>query len=222
MAVSSGRHGSNFRRRVTRDGASRGRAVRQRACCRGDRATYPWRAAHCERSCLYARGMGSEGLLLAAAMVFVGCGNDGSPMGSATVTGTLPGNAFLPMDAISIVNRDNGAAAIEVDDFPGACALGANLKANAQRLTFLPQIGPTSARAYDVPSEYYVAYASDDATCHVSIDTSASQGTVTISKIDGSGIEGTFDLTFSTGHVTGSFDTATCSPAPVGTSISCM
>lgn len=50
---------------------------------------------------------------------------------------------------------------------------------------------------YHVSTNLAVEYTATDANCRPAAQTSATAGTVTLSKLDASGIEGTFDLTFS-------------------------
>ena len=165
--------------------------------------------------------MGKTGRLLAATMLFASCTDNHGAVGSATVSETPFGTTFSVMDAISITNPDNGAVGIQIVDFPGLCALGVNEKANSQSLGILSEIAVISGRTYDVTTDLSVGYGALDATCRVSASASATAGTVTFSKIDATGIEGTFDLTFSTAHVTGTFDAPTCVPPPVGKTIYC-
>ncbi|MBV8757492.1 MAG: hypothetical protein JO257_09465 [Deltaproteobacteria bacterium] len=165
--------------------------------------------------------MRDKGRLLAAAMLFAGCTDHQYPEGSATVSGTLSGSAFSAMDAYSLTNRDNGAVGIDIFDFSGACALGANEKASSRTLGIISRIPAVSSGTYDVTTDLYVQYVARDATCGASIQETATAGTVTFSRIDASGIKGTFDVTFSAGEVTGMFDAPTCVGPPIGKVIEC-
>lgn len=160
------------------------------------------------------------GSVLGSALAVLACscgggghgGSSNGDVGSATVNGTLMGNAFDAQDAVSY------SGDVEIVDFAGLCAFGlANAKASATYLffgftggTFLPgttDVGP----ALDVQADIY------DATCN-SDGPSASGGSVTLTQVTSSGVVGTFDVTFTGGdHLTGSFDAPTCSAPGNGT-----
>jgi len=165
--------------------------------------------------------MRGKGYLLVAAMLFAGCTGNDYPVGSAAVSGTLSGSAFAAMDAYSVTNRENGAVGVQIFDFSGACALGANEKASSQTLGIISRIPAVSSGTYNVTTDLYVQYIARDAACGASVEETATAGTVTFSKIDASGLKGTFDVTFSVGEVTGMFDAPTCVGPPIGKVIEC-
>jgi hypothetical protein len=97
-------------------------------------------------------------------------------------------------------------------DFSGACAHPANaLKATSNVLDIhfdgssAPQPGTFTA-----PGMVDVQYAFYDQTCNTPFGESANSGTVTLTRADACGLVGTFDVTMSNDHVTGSFAAPPC------------
>ncbi len=73
--------------------------------------------------------------------------------------------------------------------------------------------GSVATGTYGVVSQGFGAtasYATQDATCNTSFSETASGGSVTLTTVSGSSVAGTFDLTFGTDHVTGSFSAPIC------------
>jgi hypothetical protein len=134
----------------------------------------------------------------------------GSAVGSATVTGTLLGNTLAAKDAIS--NPGNGTPFIVITDFSGVCALGLNnLKASSSGFLFdFLKTTAISVGTVNVGSDLDVQYATYDSTCSSPAGESSTGGSVTITKADACGVEGTFDVTLNNDHVTGSFTAPTC------------
>jgi hypothetical protein len=65
-------------------------------------------------------------------------------------------------------------------------------------------------------------FAVDDASCNATTGPiEATSGTLTVTRVDATGYTGTFDLTFGTDHVTGTFNTGTCSALGTVTSFTC-
>jgi hypothetical protein len=88
---------------------------------------------------------------------------------------------------------------------PGATALVVAVTASG---------GSVATGTYDIVSQGFGAtasYATQDAMCNTSLNETASSGTVTLSSVSGSSVSGTFDLTFFSDHLTGSFSAPICS-----------
>jgi hypothetical protein len=132
--------------------------------------------------------------------------------GSATLSGTLLGASFTPADALSF--QDSGQTTVAMTNYANACSYTSvnNNKANSSYLaiTFLNGV---AVGTFNAPSDIDVQFANLDATCSSPTGESAASGTVTVSKEDNTGVNGTFDLMMgsSTGdHITGSFTAPNC------------
>ncbi|MBS2030982.1 MAG: hypothetical protein JST54_23975 [Deltaproteobacteria bacterium] len=150
-----------------------------------------------------------------------GGSTSGTSAGSATVTGTILGASFTPQDAISEVS--SSSTFVVLTSYSGVCALAMAdpnaSKANSSTLVF-DFSGGATARAFSAPNDVDAQFANFDATCGSPSGESASGGTVTVTRADATGIDGTFDLfmdSATTGHITGTFSAPTCAaPASDG------
>jgi hypothetical protein len=142
--------------------------------------------------------------------------------GMATVTGTLLGNTVAPMDAVSSTDNQNSPYVL-ASDYANACAVGLNnTKANSNTITFsLMTTNPFAARTYAVPNEIDVEYWQYDATCTNIASTAGTSGSVTVTKADACSVAGTFDVTFGTDHITGTFTAPACAPPSADAGSSC-
>ena len=143
--------------------------------------------------------------------------------GGGTITGTLLGQTLTPKDAISY--QSGGMLVIGIADYAGACALGNNLKANSNVLaitytgtTPLPTNTPIDVTTVQGLDAQYAQY---DAQCGSPQGESVTGGTITLTELDACGAVGSFDLTFNTDHVTGSFSAPNCTNAPDGGGFTC-
>jgi hypothetical protein len=154
---------------------------------------------------------GREAASLVVAIVALACeGSSGGSggingVGSASVTGTEQGVAFAAMDAVS-----SAPGTIKIADFAGLCAYGlseAKPGATYVGIIFVNgfQVGTTQ-----VGAALEAQIAVWDSNCN-SFDDIASSGSVTLTRVDSSSIDGTFDLTTATrSHFTGSFSAPMC------------
>ncbi len=146
---------------------------------------------------------------LSIATMIGGCGggsNGGTgATGSVTVTGTLQGRTFTPMDAVSY------SGDIVFADFAGICAFSlSNAKPGATYLYFSFVAGSVLVGQTDVGTSLQVQSQVIDQSCNGTSE-NATAGTVTISEADASQVTGTFDLTFPKDHLSGSFGAPVCS-----------
>ena len=142
-----------------------------------------------------------------------GCGN-----ASASVNGTMLGVTLSAKDAIYAPGSSNF---VIVGDFAGLCALGNDLKASSNVLVFDFYGTAPAPGTVQVGAALDVQFAEYDQTCGSPAGESASSGSVTITKSDSCGVEGTFDVTLNSDHVTGSFTAPTCSFQSDGGASSC-
>jgi hypothetical protein len=183
--------------------------------------------------------MGINKKILAVALVAIcaacGGGNGSSGgNGSATVSGTIGGQSMTAQDAISAVlgaGTPQSLAFIFITNSANQCsritahqavrngqALG--LEIGTQSGTTITAPGPgtypisTVAGTGGVSGPLAVAaYVATDATCTptTTVPLEGASGNVVLTSVSDSGYVGTFDVTFSNNeHVTGSFNTATC------------
>jgi hypothetical protein len=181
---------------------------------------------------LLALAMGgcNEGLPIGAADL----GGQSRDGGATQVAGAIGGSAFAAMDAIAVDADAKGAdfngisTVVQLSTFGGACSKqGVNAGvANGRLLGFFLAIN--DAAGYSSPAtatgDYLVSgapktpsskqalgfYQKDGADCLKTVSASATGGKVTVTQT-GATIAGTFDLTFGSDHVTGSFSAPRCS-----------
>lgn len=161
----------------------------------------------------------------ATAMALTACSSSsGGGSGSASVTGTIQGAAVPASDSVGLssVSTANGtseaAVGAIITNVANACGVlqsHAN-PANATALVLAVSASGSSVGTgtYDIVSQGFGAtasYAKQDSTCNTSFSENASGGSVTLTAVSGSSVSGTFDLTFGSDHVTGSFSAPICS-----------
>jgi hypothetical protein len=121
------------------------------------------------------------------------------------VSGTLLGAPFSAADAVAYPSSDSSGFVV-ITDFASACSfVGTNdAKASSKVLSFDFLQTPIATGTFDTAA-VDVQYAVFDANCHSPYGESTDSGTVTIASVGSGTVTGTFDLTFGTDHVTGSF-----------------
>jgi hypothetical protein len=152
-------------------------------------------------------------------------GNSCNVTASASVTGTLLGKTLGAQDAVTFsAHTTQYEVVVGITDYKGACGLGNDVKANSNVLAIIYQ-GATAL----VPATIDIAqtntmsvqFTEFDGTCQSPAGESASAGTITFTRVDDCAVTGTFDLTFNTDHVTGSFAAPVCADSPDGGPSSC-
>lgn len=154
-------------------------------------------------------------------LTMAACGGSG-----ATVNGTLLGKTVVAKDAMSYVS--NGETQVVIADFAGVCGeVSKNeIKANSNVISF--GLGGTPLAQGAVYSFGGITgfldsaqFAEFDSKCGTPAGESATAGTVTLTSASASEVDGQFDLTFGSDHVTGQFNAPNCAGAvnpPTGTS----
>ncbi|MGH7271311.1 MAG: hypothetical protein ACREJ3_12860 [Polyangiaceae bacterium] len=150
---------------------------------------------------------------------------DGSAEGTAYVTGTIIHGPLAAVDAIASFrgrSSTRGSPSVEVliTNVPGACALEGQSVGPAHSAVLNLEMLFNSPMAYQfnalasvnlVPSAYYSTFS----TCTSTMD-SADSGTILLTRVDPTVVEGSFDLTFDgTDHLVGSFSAPVCD-TPLG------
>jgi hypothetical protein len=136
--------------------------------------------------------------------------------GTATVTGTLAGASLAAQDAIFTTEDTATGAAIVIEDVAAICANGDNVKANSRQLVFNLSAGALAVGTIAVGNNLQVQYTAFDSVCGQSSAEASTAGSVVITAISACEIDGTFDVTLGTDHVTGSFHAAACTLPTTG------
>jgi hypothetical protein len=148
----------------------------------------------------------------------------GSGPADAVVTGTILGRSLSPAYAVAVKGIEDPAypneESIIIADTGDLCSFVQNAsavhKANLLDLVLVlgeteatgPAVTPGTYTPSTMPDELTASYDSFDANC---MDMSGEQtgGSVTITSV-GDSFKGTFDVTFGSDHVTGSFTAPVC------------
>jgi len=170
---------------------------------------------------------------LLAVCAACGGGNPTFATGTATVSAPINGVTMTPQDAISVVfqSGSNSLAEVFISSFPTACSkINAHQEPKNSQAVVIALGNRSSTTAIVAPSvtgDYPVYLASDhshigvqaslqflvsDQNCVLVTQLDASAGTVTLTRIDANGYAGTYNVTFGTSTVTGSFSSAQCAP----------
>lgn len=158
-------------------------------------------------------------------------GSDAGPQltpGTASVTGTVNGESFVVKDAVGEVNNDGSSFHelwVSITDRADVCSLvqaGAESSANTKGIRLglssgsLPPltIGPGTYVIGDTSTKkpaFAAFFLNTDATCTAGVGrVDATAGTITVSDITAGAINGTFELTFPSGSLKGSFGATVC------------
>jgi len=133
--------------------------------------------------------------------------------GRASITGSLLGSAFSAKDAVEIFVATEAKYKIEITDYASACSLGESLHQGSHVISIGYTNPLLSSGTFDVTKTEGMSadYAQYDATCKASKSEAASSGTITFTRVDTCGAEGSFDLVFGADHVTATFTASVCS-----------
>jgi hypothetical protein len=160
-------------------------------------------------------------------------GADGGP---ATITGTVNGKSFVPVDAyiydesydfpgavvraVKMTSYANGCTVQKADDAHVANSTYLKLYFGKKNSTTMPTVTPgTYAIGMSMPDangDVVIGGAqlkSFDGTCLPTVST-ATAGTLTLTTYTMSGATGSFDLTFGSDRLTGSFGASACDITP--------
>jgi hypothetical protein len=160
-------------------------------------------------------------LLLCSLAVAACSGSATSSGGKASVAGTAGGKPVPATDVVAIVETADGGAApvavaIAITNLAGACGVlerGGN-PANVTNLNFLfVSATPLHPGSYPIgaPSNGTSQYSETNAMCGTSLVEDATTGSVTLTGVSASLLEGTFDVTMGNGdHLTGTFSAPVC------------
>jgi len=121
--------------------------------------------------------------------------------------GTIGGKAFAPMDAVAYFPGN-----ISIVDFAGLCARGlSEAKPGATYLNMFLGNGfaPGTAHVGATGTTLNVQTLVVDSQCN-SMGENASAGSLTLTTVASDSVSGTFDFTFPSGNLTGSFSAAMC------------
>jgi hypothetical protein len=149
-------------------------------------------------------------------------GSSGTAGGSATISGTVGGQGVPTTEAIGIAGTEaQGSAQVQlagvvITNFAGACDLlqsPTHRQANATDLMLMVgAVAPSvPAGTYPIGSLAIAQYGADSATCTSTTSERAQSGSIVLTSVTSTEIQGTFDVTMTNGdHLTGSFDAPVC------------
>lgn len=148
--------------------------------------------------------------------------------GTGTISGPIAGRTFVVADAYAELDSSaSQPVVVKMRDYVGACAMAQVRASKAGSTEFKLEIHPTTSGAafpgpgtYPVlvdkpdggsPAFYVEAQAKVfDGACSSTTIARGSSGTVTLSSVTSTEVKGTFDVTFPSGRVTGTFDVGVC------------
>ncbi len=141
---------------------------------------------------------------------------DAGPSG-CTVTGSFLGAPLIVADCVStVVATPSGTTTdVVIVDFASVCGYVHRdaLHGGSKVLDVHFSGAAVTPGTYDTPTgPVSVQFANYDATCGSPSGESASSGTVTITRNDGTGIVGSFDVMLNADHATGTFNAPPCTP----------
>jgi hypothetical protein len=164
----------------------------------------------------------------------------GGPGGgnSATVNGSVGGVSISAMDQFAITTQPTdsagGSAIIVIGSLPGVCAAAVRNEQpkNLTALTMLAfvqgaesrlSVAPTAPGTFEVPKGTPAKDAKaagaflivTDEQCESKTPTVASDGKIELTHVGDGSYTGTYDFTFGSEHLTGSFDVPNCAGASV-------
>jgi hypothetical protein len=160
---------------------------------------------------------------MAVAIAAAACSSSsGGGTGTASVTGTIQGAAVPASDTVGLSSVASGgseaAVGAIITNIAGACGVlqshGNPPSATALIVAVTAMGGSVATGTYGVVSQGFGAsasYATEDTSCNTSFSENASSGSVTLTTVSASTVAGTFDLTFGSDHLTGSFSAPICS-----------
>lgn len=176
----------------------------------------------------------STSTLLAALCCALGCGSSSNtssgPSGSTTVTGTIAGAAVPTTSSFAVVGplvdtfgpfTSNGIG-ITISNVPNSCTV-AQRHGNPSNTTNLNLLiaapNPVTSGSYAISTTAPTAtstiadlvYETTDANCHTMSTHTARSGSIVISAVSATTVEGTFSVTMDTGEsLSGTFSVPIC------------
>jgi hypothetical protein len=162
------------------------------------------------------------------------CGGSGT-----SVTGTVGGQSFDAQDAVFITGSSASTTgtivgmttfgalcnAVTTNQIPKSSRVLSFQLAEANGTTAGPVTGPGTfdflGSSSGATKVFAANWESFDATC-TPTSTSATGGSVTVTAVTATHIAATFDVTFGTDHITGSFDASACAAPSSSGSPTCL
>jgi len=156
-----------------------------------------------------------------AALPACSSSSGGGGNGTASVTGTIQGATVPAGDAVGLDSVASGSSEAAVGaiitNVASACSVlqdhGNPPGATALVVAVSAMGGSVATGTYSIVSQGFGAtasYTTEDTTCNTSFSENASSGSVTLTTVSGSTVAGTFDVTFGSDHLTGSFSAPIC------------
>lgn len=160
-----------------------------------------------------------------AAFVIAACSGSSSSTGSAgsaSVTGTIGGQAVPTTNVVAVVGSEtNNKTTVQLDSIvltsvSDACSFLQNpthrIPSSSTLVLAAGAIAPSvPTGTFNIGMYGYAQYDADSATCVLTTSETATSGSVVLTSVSSSSIQGTFDVTMPNGdHLSGSFDAPVC------------
>jgi hypothetical protein len=171
---------------------------------------------------------GAWGVVLGAgAALSLACSSSsGGGQATANVSGTIQGRVVSTNDAVGLSSSSGSSEAAVgaiITSVRGACSV---LQSHGNPSSASALLLAVSAKGGSVPDGTYVvvpggqfgataSFSLTDADCNQVENLTATGGSITLTSTGGSAIAGSFDLTFGTDEVKGTFSAPICSYTPV-------
>jgi hypothetical protein len=152
-----------------------------------------------------------------------GCAS--SSNGSATIDGTILGQVMTVQSSLSYTTKTAtaGSTTVVLGSWADGCALGPHvgrMKSRALVFSFAgaagagPSVsspGSFTVAATSAPGSVTVVFVGNDASCVVTSAATGASGTVQVTAVSGSQLDGNFDVVLTSGeHISGSFSAPAC------------
>ncbi len=146
--------------------------------------------------------------------------------GPASVDGTVNGDSMDSSDAVAELNQGSLVDTLHVviggstSDLCQDLSQGI-LHQGSTMLQLSIVAGTVQAQSYGIGTNISAATmvgataSKFDSACGDVLNASATGGTITLTKVGGSDVEGSFDLVFKSGHLTGTFTASLCANTAV-------
>lgn len=151
------------------------------------------------------------------------CGGSVERRGGATATGTVSGVSVPTTDVVGLIEPAGGGftlAGVAYTNVGDTCGIiqreasGGPEPANTVVLSLTVQVAGSSVPAgtYSINGQpgLFADFVTTDANCQTHLHPNPTSGSVTFTTISSSMVAGTFDVTFGTDRVTGTFSAPVC------------
>jgi hypothetical protein len=164
--------------------------------------------------------------LLVSGLVATGCSSsstppaDSSPGADSGIQGTIMGQPVMVVDQSAV--ESPAQTQIRLANFAGVCAVqvAGNEKANGGYVKIKLSVNPPVLGTFPIDNSTSAEFKSFDAMCNSMGKDEAVSGTVTVTAVSASEVDGAFDLVLGSDHIAGNFAAPFCGNVPTQTGCS--